>query len=99
MSEYVGAARSLYLELRALGLKVWVEDDPDGVVLDYGPIVDGLRSLPEASARSARRRIRRHKEGFNPPPRPTRPRPRRRAQRGAMCMKQKGAEWCVRNPL
>ena len=54
----------MYLELRALGLKVWVEDDPDGVVLDYGLIVDGLRSLPEASARRTRRRIRRHKEGI-----------------------------------
>ncbi len=64
MSEHVDAARSLYLELRALGLKVWVEDDPDGGMLDYGLVVDGLRSLPEASARSARRRIRRHKEGL-----------------------------------
>ena len=54
----------MYLELRALGLKVWVEDDPDGVVLDYGLIVDGLRSLPEGSAQNARRRIRRHKEGL-----------------------------------
>ena len=64
MSEYVGAARSLYLELRALGLGLHVEDDPDGVSLDYDLVVDGLRSLPDANARSARQRIRRNKEGL-----------------------------------
>lgn len=64
MSEYVGAARSLYLELRSLGLGLRVEDDPDGGTLDYGLVVDGLRALPEASARNARWRIRRHKEGL-----------------------------------
>lgn len=64
MSEYVGAARSLYLELLALGLGLRVEDDPDGGMLDYGLVVDGLRALPETGARSARRRIRRHKEGL-----------------------------------
>ena len=34
-------ARSLYLELRALGLELWVEDDPKGGPLDYGIEVDG----------------------------------------------------------
>lgn len=64
MSEYVGTARSLYLELRALGLRLHVEDDPDGVSLDYELVVDGLRSLPDANARSARQCIRRNKEGL-----------------------------------
>jgi hypothetical protein len=58
MNGHCDTARALYLELRALGLKLWVEDDPDGGPLDYGIALDGLRSLPEARARSVRRRIR-----------------------------------------
>ena len=57
-------ARSLYLELRALGLEVWVEDDPDGGPLDYGIEAVGLHNLPVAHAREVRRRIERHEEGL-----------------------------------
>jgi hypothetical protein len=53
----VDNARALYLELRALRLEVWVEDDPDGGVLDYGIALGGLHSLPAARARSVRRRV------------------------------------------
>jgi hypothetical protein len=58
------AARSLYLELRALGLRVWVEDDPDGGPLDYGIAVSGLRSLSEDRARRVARCIRLNEEGL-----------------------------------
>lgn len=57
MNGNIDTARALYLELRALRLKVWVEDDPDGTVLDYGIVLDGLRSIPELHARSIRRRV------------------------------------------
>ncbi len=52
-------ARSLYLELRALRLEVWVHHDPRGTggVLDYGIVVDGLRSLSVAEVSSVTRRI------------------------------------------
>ena len=52
-------ARSLYLELRALRLEVWVEADPRGAggVLDYGIAVDGLNSLSIAQVSSVTRRI------------------------------------------
>lgn len=62
MNESSHAARALYLELRALRLKVWVEDDPDGTVLDYGIALDGLRSLANAHARQLARRIRENEE-------------------------------------
>lgn len=55
-------ARPLYLELRALGLGLWVEDDPDGGVLDYRLALDGLRSIPEARARRLVRRIRKNED-------------------------------------
>lgn len=57
MSYQADTARSLYLELRALGFKVWVEDDPDGGVLDYRLALDDLRSVPEARARRVRRQV------------------------------------------
>lgn len=56
MNANIDTARSLYLELRALGLKVRVEDDPDGGVLDYRLALDGLRSIPQAHARRVVRR-------------------------------------------
>ncbi len=57
MNGHPDAARPLYLELRALGLKLWVEDDPDGGLLDYGIAVGGVTSLAEARARRVARRI------------------------------------------
>ena len=57
-------ARSLYLELRALGLEVWVEDDPDGGALDYCIEVSDLHELSGARAREVRRRIERNEEGL-----------------------------------
>ena len=57
-------ARSLYLELRALGLEVWVEDDPDGGPLDYGIEAAGLHKLSGARAKEVRRRIERNEEGL-----------------------------------
>jgi hypothetical protein len=57
-------ARALYLELRALGLEVRVEDDPDGCPLDYRIAVDGLHSLSEARTRSVRRRVQECEEGL-----------------------------------
>lgn len=57
MNGNIGTARALYLELRVLGLKVWVEDDPDGGVLDYGIALDGLRYIPTHYARSVGRRV------------------------------------------
>lgn len=57
-------ARSLYLELRALGLELWVEDDPDGGPLDYGIEAAGLHQLSGARAKEVRRRIERNEEGL-----------------------------------
>ena len=57
-------ARSLYLELRALGLEVWVEDDPDRGPLDYGIEASGLHKLSDAHAREVRRRIELNEEGL-----------------------------------
>ena len=44
MNQGADTARSLYLELRASRLDVWVDDDPRGTgsVLDYDIVVDGL---------------------------------------------------------
>ena len=64
MRSHSAGARSLYLELRALGLKVRVQDDPDGGPLDYGIALDGLRSLPEAAARRVAKLVNEHEEGL-----------------------------------
>jgi hypothetical protein len=57
VSGCAGTARSLYLELRAMGFKLWVEDGPDGAPLDYGIGMSGLRDLSEAYARHLRERV------------------------------------------
>jgi hypothetical protein len=64
MSGRADAARPLYLELRALGLEVRVEDDSDGGPLDYRIAVGGLHCLSEARAKSVRRRILESEEGL-----------------------------------
>jgi hypothetical protein len=56
--------RSLYLELRALTLELWVEDDPKGGPLDYRIEVTGLYKLSDALAEEVRQRIRRNEEGL-----------------------------------
>lgn len=56
-------ARSLYLELRALGLDVRVEEDPDEP-LSYRVVVEGLRSLSPAHADRVVRRVRGHEAGL-----------------------------------
>lgn len=45
MNADIDTTRALYLELCALGLKVSVEDDPDGTIQDYRLVLDGLRSI------------------------------------------------------
>lgn len=62
MNGHPCTARALYLELRALGLELWVEDAPDGGPLDYGIAVGGMRSLSEARARRLARRIRQNED-------------------------------------
>lgn len=57
MNANTDTVRALYLELRALGLKVRVEDDPDGGVLDYRLALDGLPAIPKARARHVVRRV------------------------------------------
>lgn len=64
MSVCEDAARSLYLELRALNLELWVEEDPKGGPLDYGIEVTGLYRLPEPLAEEVRERIGRNEEGL-----------------------------------
>lgn len=58
------SARSLFLELRAMGLKVRAEDDPDGGLLDYGIVLDGLRSLSETHAARVARLVRENRDGL-----------------------------------
>ncbi len=56
-------ARSLYLELRALGLDVWVEEDakdPTG----YRVVVEGPESIPRASIERLVPRVRENKAGL-----------------------------------
>ena len=62
MNANIDTARALYLELRALRLKVWVEDDPDGGSLDYRIALDGLRNLSEIQANRIIRRVRNQQE-------------------------------------
>ena len=64
MTDRADTVRSLYLELRALGLKLWVEDAPNGGPLDYGIALDGLNSLPEVRARCVRRRVLDNEDGL-----------------------------------
>ena len=64
MSSCADAARPLYLELRALGLEVRVEDDPDGGPLDYRVTVGGLHCFSEARAKSVRQRVLESEEGL-----------------------------------
>ena len=64
MNANIDTARALYLELRALRLKVWVEDDPDGGFLDYRIALDGLRNLSEIQTNRIIRRVRNHQENL-----------------------------------
>jgi hypothetical protein len=57
MSWYSVTARPLYIELRALGVTVQVEDNPDLGPLDYGLVIDGLCALPDGRSRRLRKRI------------------------------------------
>ena len=57
MSSCEDTARALYLELRAEGLEVRVEDNPDGGTLDYGIAIGELHNLPELHARSLSQRV------------------------------------------
>jgi hypothetical protein len=57
MSWYSVTARPLYIELRALGLEVRVQDNPDVGPLDYGIVIDGLSTLPEGTSRRLRKHI------------------------------------------
>lgn len=57
MSWYSVTARPLYIELRALGLTVQVEEAPDLGPLDYGLVIDGLSALPDGKSRRLRKRI------------------------------------------
>ena len=49
-------ARSLYLELRALGLELYAKEDPRDAT-GYRVRVAGLHSLPETHADQIRRRV------------------------------------------
>jgi hypothetical protein len=57
MSWYSVTARPLYIELRALGLEVRVQDNPDIGPLDYGLVIDGLSAVPDGRTRRLRKRI------------------------------------------
>ena len=66
MSGYADVARALYLELRAEGLEVRVEDNPSGAggPLDFRIAIGGLRSRSESYARSIRQRVLENEEGL-----------------------------------
>ena len=55
-------ARSLYLELRAVGLELWVEENPEGGPLDYGIEFAGLYKVPGDRAEEVRERIKHNEE-------------------------------------
>ncbi|MDQ3301767.1 MAG: hypothetical protein M3518_00225 [Actinomycetota bacterium] len=57
MNPDTDTVRALYLELRALGLKVSVEEDSDGTLQDYRLVLDGLRSIPQAHVRRVKRKV------------------------------------------
>ena len=56
-------ARSLYLELRALGLELYAKED-SGDATGYRVRVAGLHSLPETHAERIRRRVEASKPGL-----------------------------------
>ena len=56
-------ARSLYLELSALGLELYAKEDPRDAT-GYRVRVAGLRSLPETHADQIRRRVEESKPGL-----------------------------------
>ena len=56
-------ARSLYLELRALQLELYVKEDPRDAT-GYRVRVAGLHSLPETQAELIRRRVEASKPGL-----------------------------------
>lgn len=56
-------ARPLYLELRALGLEVWIEEEPDEHAT-FRIVVGGLRSLSSTHAERLERRIRHNEAGL-----------------------------------
>ena len=64
MSGCADIARSLYLELRALGLEVRAEDDPDGDTLDFRISLGGLHRLSKADAKTMRQRVLESEEGL-----------------------------------
>ncbi len=64
MSGCADAARPLYLELRALGLEVRIEGDPDSGPLDYGIAIGGLHFLPESHAMSIIQRVLQSEDGL-----------------------------------
>ncbi len=64
MSSCGDTARVLYLELRAQGLEVRVEDNPDGGPPDYGIVIGGLHTLSESHARSVMQRVLENEEGL-----------------------------------
>lgn len=57
VDDHLKPARSLYLELRSLGLEVRVEDDPGGELMDYRIAIGGFGHLSEIQARQMKRRI------------------------------------------
>jgi hypothetical protein len=57
MSWYSVTARPLYIELRALGIMVHVQENPDIGPLDYGLVIGGLNALPDGRSRRLRERI------------------------------------------
>ncbi len=64
MSSCGDTARALYLELRAEGLEVRAEDNPDGDTVDFRIAIGGLRSHPEFYARSIMQRVLENEEGL-----------------------------------
>ena len=56
-------ARPLYLELRALGLKLWAVEDPDEPA-SFRVVVSGLRSLSPAHADRVVGRVRGNEAGL-----------------------------------
>ncbi len=63
MARHRKRARPLYLELKALGLDVRVEEDL-GVVPGYRIVVGGLRSLSAAHADRVERRVSENEAGL-----------------------------------